>query len=562
MVNDLLKQAIQAHQTEAIETAEKIYLEILTLQPENADALHLLGILYAQTQRLDLALTYLKKCCEYYPKVASYQNSLGNLYFRLGELKTAELHYENSLTLAPSHATTYSNLGNISFKTNDFEKAKYYYQKSIELNPHLADAHYNLGTIYLNENQIEKAEQSFAKTLRIDPKHLQANFHLGHLKEISTDYPAAIHFYEICLGQNPSHALSHQGIANAYLNLNDLDQAIHHFQVAIQNDPNILEAYHNLGIIYLQKNDLSEALKYYLRLIGIKADRDAHYNAGVIYLMQEKLSDALSHFESTLKFDETHIDCLINLAITHLKQNKIENAIHFFQRAKAIDPDNLEVAYLLNALKQEATPNIAPAIYVKNLFNQYAPYFDKQLREFLHYETPEKIINLLLEVAEINPYSLKILDLGCGTGLSGRQLKPFAKTLIGIDLSEKMLAIAEKKNIYDELISADINTAIKNFQAIDLITAIDVFTYIGDLEILFKNISSALKPNGLLAFSTEITTKENFELQTSARFSHQQKYIENLLKTNQFEILAIKTTTIRTQFGAPIMGNIFIARLL
>lgn len=87
--------------------------------------------------------------------------------------------------------------------------------------------------------------------------------------------------------------------------------------------------------------------------------------------------------------------------------------------------------------------------------------------------------------------SLEILDLGCGTGLAGAWLKDYAKTLIGVDISEQMVNAARKKMLYQELYVMPINEYLsKSKRKFDLVVAADVVSYIGDLTNLFPSVSS------------------------------------------------------------------------
>lgn len=90
---------------------------------------------------------------------------------------------------------------------------------------------------------------------------------------------------------------------------------------------------------------------------------------------------------------------------------------------------------------------------------------------------------------------LDILDLGCGTGLAGAWLKDYARTLVGVDISDKMVSIAKKKGLYEELHVNSIQNFLnkldgnKNF---DLVVAADVLSYIGDLSDVIPQVSAEI----------------------------------------------------------------------
>jgi predicted TPR repeat methyltransferase len=87
----------------------------------------------------------------------------------------------------------------------------------------------------------------------------------------------------------------------------------------------------------------------------------------------------------------------------------------------------------------------APSEYVQQLFDQYAQKFDSHLVEVLSYSVPDKLAELLRPHAESSRAKWAMLDLGCGTGLSGAAIAPYARELVGVDLSSKMLEKARER---------------------------------------------------------------------------------------------------------------------
>ena len=83
----------------------------------------------------------------------------------------------------------------------------------------------------------------------------------------------------------------------------------------------------------------------------------------------------------------------------------------------------------------------APAQYIRNLFDFYAPKFDKHLVEKLNYRNPKLFLEQVLKVTHRR--DLDVLDLGCGTGLCGLEFRSYARQMVGVDLSPEMVKLAE-----------------------------------------------------------------------------------------------------------------------
>ena len=194
---------------------------------------------------------------------------------------------------------------------------------------------------------------------------------------------------------------------------------------------------------------------------------------------------------------------------------------------------------------------------MENLFDVYAHKFDKSLLVDLAYDIPEVITQLAVEKHGGGSLG-SILDLGCGTGLTGEKVRPFCTTLEGIDLSKKMLEIAKSRNIYDKLDHFDIVEYLSYAELeFDYFIATDVFVYIGDLSEVFRLIKVRNKKRGKLVFSTEHNNEKGFHLEKSGRYSHSKSYIDELCKEFKFSISHFSETNLRKEKGSFLIGGLY-----
>ncbi|MBD8664837.1 methyltransferase domain-containing protein [Rhizobium sp. CFBP 8752] len=244
----------------------------------------------------------------------------------------------------------------------------------------------------------------------------------------------------------------------------------------------------------------------------------------------------------------------------------LANAADAYRRALELQPDDIFGASLRLALIGAGdVPDQPPSRYVEGLFDDYADRFDTSLVEKLNYSVPQKLGTL---VAPHGPFAT-VVDLGCGTGLFGAEIRDRAGRLEGFDLSANMLAKAAEKHLYDHLSQSDLSLEAAQsglFDTLpphraDLVSAADVLMYLGSLETVFPLVNELLAPAGLFAFSVEDAGEdETFVLKDSLRYAHSEVYIGGLLAHYGFVLIAVERTTIRMDAGKPIHGILFLSR--
>jgi predicted TPR repeat methyltransferase len=212
--------------------------------------------------------------------------------------------------------------------------------------------------------------------------------------------------------------------------------------------------------------------------------------------------------------------------------------------------------YLLDAVGGQ-THDRAPAAYVEAHFDEFAEGFDNKLVDILGYKVPQQLADM---VASCRPTLATILDLGCGTGLAAEPLGRFGARLTGIDLSEKMLAIATRRNAYHDLIKADVVSYLADSpRSFDLVFAADLLIYLGRLEELIGLIARVLPAGGLFAASIEGAGHGDFTLLSSGRFAHNETYFETCA-AKDFEIACKENSELRLEAGRPALGTLYVLR--
>ena len=157
-----------------------------------------------------------------------------------------------------------------------------------------------------------------------------------------------------------------------------------------------------------------------------------------------------------------------------------------------------------------------------------------------------------------------MLDAGCGTGLCGPLIDPYARRLVGVDLSEGMLALATEKHVYDALIRSELTDYMSEHPALfDVIVSADTLVYFGDLGAVVAAAAAALRPNGLFIFTLEHSVGAgqdiNWRLELHGRFSHARAYVERVLTAAGLQPW-ITPAELRMESGAPVAGLVVSGR--
>ena len=224
----------------------------------------------------------------------------------------------------------------------------------------------------------------------------------------------------------------------------------------------------------------------------------------------------------------------------------------------------LDVAGMLGAEPHLArlrgrTPAGLPEPYVRALFDDYAPRFDRHLVEALDYRGPEVVLAALERAAPGRRFG-RALDLGCGTGLMGRALSGRVGAIDGVDLSPAMVALAREAGCYASLTAGPLEDALSaGTDRYDLVTAADVFVYLGDLAPVLAAAARALTPGGVLAFTVQ-AHHDGFALGADMRFGHSESHLREALAAAGLGIALLEPASTRREAGHAVPGTVAVAR--
>ncbi len=245
--------------------------------------------------------------------------------------------------------------------------------------------------------------------------------------------------------------------------------------------------------------------------------------------------------------------------LAHILGRRIE-ARNAYERYAVWFPDDAEVAHLLISLRDEAPPPRASDRCIEQLYAQFATYYDESMVGDLEYQAPDRIFEALTAFVG-DARDLEVLDLGCGTGLSGERLKPWAKCLVGIDLSPHMVERARARNIYDTLETAEITSWLAaGDSTFDLIVACDCLIYFGDLAQVMLPATRRLRPGGMLIFTVEQGETPPFRLTDSGRYTHHADHLAEVATQAGLTLVRCDQVYLRIEYGEDVYGLLAVMR--
>jgi tetratricopeptide (TPR) repeat protein len=308
-----LDLAVQHHQAGRLREAEGIYRQILAADPNNAHALHLLGLVSSQVGQPDMAVQYIRRAIEQNPTAALYHSNLG------AALATAGRH----------------------------EQAIEACERAIQLRPDLTDAYENMASSLKRLEQFDRAVQSLQTALRLKPNDFGILDSLGGALSQAGRQEEAIEILRRALALRPNSAPTHHNLGNALVRLNRLDEAMAAYGTALELRPDYPEVLSSLSGILCQKGSIDEAMELARRTLAIQPDSSvAWFNLGRALQKLNRLPESVDALRRALainpQFHQAHSE--LGTVLGQLKAH--EDAIDAFSRSLQI-LDSVEVRYNL-----------------------------------------------------------------------------------------------------------------------------------------------------------------------------------------------------------------------
>ncbi|MDO8376940.1 MAG: tetratricopeptide repeat protein [Aquabacterium sp.] len=413
----------------------------------------------------------------------------------------------------------------------------------------------------LRDDRLPEAERALQLILKEWPGQPDALHFQGVLRHHQGRSEEGIALIRQALEQVPRHAGAWTNLGNILLTTGQVDAAAQAYERSIEIADGGADAASplcNLSTIYRKQGHAAEAEAACRRALELAPDfAEAWYNLSIVLMERGQVHDGLIANSRAITLWPQHLQARDQVIRALLLLGERERAAGLYREWLAEEPDNPVVQHQLAACLGEAAPDRASDAYVQQVFDTFSASFDAKL-EALNYRAPELVTRALAAVAGQPKGRLDIVDAGCGTGLCGPLVKPWARKLAGCDLSEGMLRRALPRRVYDVLHQAELvyymDTQPSRF---DVVISADTLCYFGDLHAALAAAHRCLRPGGWLIFTVEALADGDaaaHRLQANGRYAHARAHIQEALAATGLRSLAIDAETLRSEAGRPVPG--------
>lgn len=408
---------------------------------------------------------------------------------------------------------------------------------------------------------LDEAESHYENILQHAPTDPDAMRFFGILRHQQGRSEEGVDWLRRALSAAPS-AHGYNDLGNILAQRGELEAAGDAFIAAIELEPGDPNPWNNLGSILLRLGRNEDAEEAYRGALNADPDFAPALNNLADLFTSQGRSDIAAEFYCRAyiqpPLDGKPFDML---GIAHYRLGNIGAAAEAYRQWSLAEPDNPRARHMYLACRGGHGPARAEDGYVEQTFDAYAENFETKLVKDLGYRGPQMIQSVLNRIIPPSK-TLDVLDGGCGTGLCGAVLAPYAKYMSGVDLSANMLAKAEEHHYYDQLHKSEITAWLAAHpESYDLIALADTIIYFGDTAELFAAAKNALRANGLFVFTMEVGHNiDDYQITPSGRYRHAPAHIDALLAAHGFAVVERHADTLRTEFTVPVPGLAVAAR--
>jgi predicted TPR repeat methyltransferase len=421
-----------------------------------------------------------------------------------------------------------------------------------------------LGVEAHQNGDFRSAEQIYLEILRVKPGQQEALHYLGLLAFHVGQVELAAELISDACKSDPGYAEAFNNLGNVLMHLGDVELAEKIYSRALDLRPNLYDPLVNLTVVYSLSGRHLQAVSMAERAMRQMPESDSQERKELAeYLTTAPVEEASTRALVVLTRATLKPALLHSLGHSLASLGQTAEATRIYRQWASLDPTDPRPWHYISAVSQTSVPDQASPEFVKATFDRFASSFERILTH-LKYSVPDLLRDSLAETLRDRRPCGEILDAGCGTGWCGPLLRPWARRLVGVDLSPNMLEKARERQVYDELLEEELVDHLNRFPGrYEVISAADVLEYFGNLAGVMRAARCGLQPGGRLQFTVEAAPSEEtpngYRLEQHGRYAHTEEYLRQTLADQQLSIDECRSVFLRTEGGRDVRGWLVLA---
>lgn len=364
--------------------AEQVLLRILNTNPNQAQALHLYGIMMHQAGQMQRTTELMTQAIAADPSNDLFLSNATEIFRQYRLLDQAIAFGRRAIASNPLSAAAFSNLGVTLFDANLLDEAQESHLKAININPQLAQSLNNLGSIERARKNLPAAIEWYKKVLQVDQHFTESLSNLGAVLVESDRAEEAVLPLEKALEIDSNYAVAICNLGLARVKQERYEEAISLLQRSLQISPGYSEALIGLARAYFDTEQREQALTILLDVVKVDDQRaDAYCLIGSIYTDQGKAESAQEYFNQVLAKDVENVTALIGIGNIKMQQGDFSGAKANFIQACQLDPVNVDARFYLTQVEKVKTDDPNTTALENLLSSQANLSVDKKIS--LHY---------------------------------------------------------------------------------------------------------------------------------------------------------------------------------
>ena len=295
-------EALALFQNGQLNKAKDICLEIIKVQPNNFDILHLLGLIAFQTKNYLKSVEIINKAIQIKPDYAEIYDFRAIVLIHLKKFEEAVESFDRAIKIKPDYAEAYYNRGNVLVELHKIDAALESYDRAIQIKPDYVEAYNNRGNALVELHKIDAALESFDRAIQIKPDYAEAYYNRGNALKKFKKLEKALESYNRAIQIKPDYVEAYNNRGNTLVELHKIDAALESFDRAIQIKPDSAEAYYNRGNVLVELHKIDAAIESFDRVIQINPDyAEAYYHRGNALVELHKIDAAIESFDKAIQ---------------------------------------------------------------------------------------------------------------------------------------------------------------------------------------------------------------------------------------------------------------------